>query len=493
MEKPKTAIRPTRAENYAEWYQAVVKAAELAEAAPVRGCMVIKPWGYALWEQIQGPLDSMLKQAGYQNFYCPLFIPVSFLEREAAQVEGFAKECAVVTHHRLVADAQGKLVPDGPLEEPLIVRPTSETIINEMMAKWIQSYRDLPLLLNQWANVVRWELRPRMFLRTAEFLWHEAHTAHADAADAAAAVVVARQVYATFLQEYLAIPAVMGEKPESERFPGALHTYTFEAMMQDGKALQACTVHFLGQNFAKAFDIKFLDAAGQEALAWTTSWGLTTRTIGALIMTHGDDDGLCLPPKIAPLQVVILPLIHAEQDKEALLAYASMLQQRLQALGLRVTVDTSEGRAGDKAWRWVKRGVPLRVELGKRELEQGQVCYSQRHLAYGTRVVEPLEAFITALPGLLQQMQVYYYERALSFQKQHTQVVTSLEALYAAFQTGSGFVIAPWGGDADSEARLKQELQVTARCLPDSFAGQRGTCIFTAQPGAVYTLFARAY
>ncbi|NLB59698.1 MAG: proline--tRNA ligase, partial [Lentisphaerae bacterium] len=330
--QPTTAIKPLRSEDYPEWYQQVIRAGDLAELSPVRGCMVIKPWGYSLWENIQRVLDGKFKATGHRNAYFPLFIPLSFLEKEAEHVEGFAKECAVVTHHRLEADAEGKLVPAGPLEEPLVVRPTSETIIGAMFAKWVQSYRDLPLLINQWANIVRWEMRTRMFLRTTEFLWQEGHTAHASQEEARAETEQMLRVYADFAEDYLAMPVIMGEKTAAERFPGAVSTYSIEAMMQDRKALQAGTSHFLGQNFARAAAIKFLDAAGQEQYAWTTSWGVSSRLIGGLIMTHSDDDGLVLPPRLAPAQAVILPVLHRDTEQAEVLAYCERLAAELREL-----------------------------------------------------------------------------------------------------------------------------------------------------------------
>ena len=353
--KPKTAISPTRQEDYPEWYQQVIRAADLAELSPVRGCMVIKPWGYSLWENIQRVLDGMFKETGHQNAYFPLFIPMSYLEKEAQHVEGFAKECAVVTHHRLEADKKGGLKPAGPLEEPLVVRPTSETIIGEMFAKWVQSYRDLPLLINQWANVVRWEMRTRMFLRTTEFLWQEGHTVHATAEEAMQETRLMLDIYADFAENYMAMPVIKGEKTEIERFPGAVRTFCIEAMMQDRKALQSGTSHFLGQNFARASNIKFLNKEGAEEFAWTTSWGVSTRLIGALIMTHSDDDGFVLPPKLAPAHVVVLPIIHDDSAKSEILSYADRIAKelRLQSFAGRKVegvVDTREMRGGTKFW-----------------------------------------------------------------------------------------------------------------------------------------------
>lgn len=494
------AITPSRAENYPEWYQQVVKAAELAEVAPVRGCMVIRPWGYALWEQIQQRLDKMIKSCGYENFYCPLFVPLSFLQREAQHVDGFAKECAVVTHHRLETDENGKLIPAAPLEEPLIVRPTSEAIIGDVFSRWVNSYRDLPLLMNQWANVVRWEMRPRLFLRTTEFLWQEAHTVHASAEEAFAEAKRALEVYKTLVQDYLAVPVIAGEKTANERFPGALNTYTLEAMMQDGKALQNCTSHFLGQNFAKAFNIKFLSAAGSEEFGWTTSWGLTTRTIGSIVMTHGDDDGLVLPPRIAPLQVVILPLVHKDADKQNILTYcdevAAMLrQQTFAGEEIRVKIDTSEGRSGDKAWRWVKKGVPVRVEIGSKELAQRGVYIGRRDQEYRSKAMQDVATFVASIGQLLQEMQLNMFKRAQQFKQQNIQTVTSKAEFYEFFTTNkqAGFVRAPWSGDSASEEAIKTELKVTARCIPTATATESGTCVFTGSKAAPITIFGRSY
>src|SRR5687768_17259892 len=372
---PRTAIAPTRDENYAEWYQQVIRAADLAENSAVRGCMVIKPWGYSLWENMQRTLDDMFKATGHQNAYFPLFIPLSFLQKEAAHVEGFAKECAVVTHHRLEAGPDGKLRPAGELEEPLIVRPTSETIIGDAFSRWVQSYRDLPLLINQWCNVVRWEMRTRMFLRTAEFLWQEGHTAHATKEEAVEETMRMLEVYATFVEQHLALPVIRGKKTDSERFPGAVDTYCIEAMMQDRKALQAGTSHFLGQNFARASGIKFQDKDEKEQHAWTTSWGMSTRLIGALIMAHGDDDGLVVPPRVAPTHVVVLPIYRDDAGRQRVLAYCDELARALRAeryedRPVEVEIDDRDLRGGEKSWSWIKRGVPLRVEVGPRDVEQ---------------------------------------------------------------------------------------------------------------------------
>ena len=369
----KTAITPTRAEEFPEWYQQVIKAAELAENSPVRGCMVIKPWGWGIWERVQRTLDLKIKATGHENAYFPLFIPLSFLEKEAEHVEGFAKECAVVTHHRL-EQKDGKLVPTGELDEPLVVRPTSETIIGDSFSKWVKSYRDLPLLINQWANVVRWEMRPRLFLRTAEFLWQEGHTVHASEEDARREVFVAVEMYRELIEDALAIPVILGEKPEGERFPGAVTTITLEAMMQDRKALQAGTSHYLGQNFARAQDIKFLTSEGQNEFAHTTSWGVSTRLIGGMIMAHGDDDGLRVPPRVAPKHVVILPVVPTAEKQGEVFAYAESIAASLRTLSyggepVVVHVDKRDMRGGDKNWQWIKKGIPIRIEAGPRDIE----------------------------------------------------------------------------------------------------------------------------
>ncbi|MCB0324220.1 MAG: proline--tRNA ligase, partial [Bdellovibrionales bacterium] len=369
----RTAITPTRSEDYPEWYQQVIRAAEMAENSPVRGCMVIKPWGWGIWENIQQALDHRIKATGHENAYFPLFIPVSFLEKEAKHVEGFAKECAVVTHHRL-EERDGKLIPTGELEEPLIVRPTSETIIGDSFSKWIKSYRDLPLLINQWANVVRWEMRPRLFLRTAEFLWQEGHTAHADEADARREVQVAIDMYRELVEDELAIPVIIGEKPESERFPGAVATFSLEAMMQDRKALQAGTSHYLGQNFARAQNIRFLNAEGNLEFAHTTSWGVSTRLIGGMIMTHGDDDGLRVPPRVAPKHAVLLPVVPKPEFEGKVFEAVDRLHADLQGVSyhgrpLVVQVDRRDIRGGEKNWQWIKKGIPIRIEMGPRDID----------------------------------------------------------------------------------------------------------------------------
>lgn len=495
----KTAITPTREQDYPEWYQQVIKAADLAEVSPVRGCMTIKPWGYAIWETIQRILDDELKATGHKNIYFPLLIPVSFLEKEAEHIEGFAKECAVVTHYRLAKNEEGKLVPTSPLEDPYIIRPTSETIIGEAFSRWIQSYRDLPLLINQWANVMRWEMRTRLFLRTSEFLWQEGHTAHASPEDAQAETLRMLDLYARFAEEVMAMPVIKGEKSESERFPGAVNTYCIEAMMQDRKALQAGTSHFLGQNFSRAFNIRFLSKEGQDTHAWTTSWGVSTRLIGGLIMTHSDDNGLVLPPKLAPIHVVILPILHKEEQREAILNYCETLKQQLQKLtyghrSVQVEIDTRELTGGEKAWNHVKKGVPIRLEIGMKECEGKTVFVGRRDKDYKERYTQSSEAFIETLPTILDEIQQTLLTRARAFQKDNTIEINSKEDLYHYFEkTPGGFALAHWSGDPAIEATLKADLNVTLRCIPLVETPVPGKCIFTGQHSPQRVIFAKAY
>lgn len=493
----KTAITPTRDQNFAEWYQQVIKNADLADNSPVRGCMVIKPWGYAIWQNLQRILDQDIEATGHENIYCPIFIPKSFLEKEAQHVDGFAKECAVVTHHRLQQTEDGKLEPAGKLEEPLIVRPTSEAIIGEMFSKWVQSYRDLPLLTNQWANIVRWEMRTRLFLRTSEFLWQEGHTAHETAEEAKEETLKMLDVYRAFAEDVLAIPVITGEKTRSETFPGADNTYCIEAMMQDGKALQAGTSHFLGQNFSKTFEIKYLDRDNKEQLVWTTSWGVSTRLIGALIMTHSDDDGLIVPPRIAPAHIVIMPTAH-KGDKQAILDYCEALATKLRQIpyhntNIKVKIDTADESTGTKAWKWVKKGVPVRIEVGPREVENNAVFVGYRHKAYKDRSAVPQDEFIDQLTDNLDNMQTEMLERARQFQTSHTQHVDSKEAFYEFFKNNTGFVTAYFVDDEKVEQQIKADLKVTTRCMPFSADGQTGQCIFTGKEGARLTVFAKAY
>lgn len=499
-QKAKTAITPTRAEDYPEWYQQVIKAAELAEVSVTRGCMIIKPWGYAIWENIQRILDEQLKATGHKNVYFPLLIPVSFLEKEAAHIDGFAKECAVVTHHRLEKDAEGKLIPAGELEDPYIIRPTSETIIGEAFSRWIQSYRDLPMLVNQWANVMRWEMRTRMFLRTSEFLWQEGHTAHATPEEAREETLKILDLYANFVEEYMAMPVIKGEKTESERFPGADSTYCIEAMMQDKKALQAGTSHFLGQNFSRACEIKFLSAAGKEEFAWTTSWGVSTRLIGGLIMTHSDDNGLIMPPKIAPVHVVILPILHKEEQKTEILDYCNKLAEEIRTQqyanrNIIVEIDTRELTGGEKAWSWVKKGVPFRVEIGMKECQNNSVFVGRRDKEYKERVGQYKNEFIATLTQQLDVIHNTLLERARKFRDSNTVEMHNEKDFYEFF-TGEkgGFALAHWNGSAAVEAKIKQDLNVTIRCIPMvEGKPQSGKCIFTGESSPQQVIFAKSY
>ena len=496
---PKNAISPTRSENYPEWYQQVVKAADLAETSDVRGCMVIKPWGYAIWENIQRQLDAMFKATGHENAYFPLFIPMSFLEKEAEHVEGFAKECAVVTHHRLEPDGAGGLqpAPSAKLEEPLIVRPTSETIIGATFARWLESYRDLPILINQWANVVRWELRTRMFLRTAEFLWQEGHTVHATEEEAREETRQMLDVYAEFAEQHMAMPVIKGEKTEGERFPGAVATYSIEALMQDRKALQAGTSHFLGQNFAKAQEIKFQNQEGQEVYAWTTSWGVSTRLVGGLIMTHSDDDGLVLPPKLAPAHVVIMPIYKSDDQRAEVLAYCESLKDELTAQRyndepVRVRIDDRDIRGGGKKWQWVKRGVPIRVEVGPRDIAEGKVAATRRDEA---KPNFPQRAeFVANLTKTLADLQQSLFDRAAQAREEASVQIDTIEEFDKFFAEGSpgGLAYCHFVDGPEMEAKLKA-LKVTARCIPLSAEQESGKCIFTGAASERRGVFARAY
>lgn len=516
---PKTAITPTRGEDYAEWYQQVVRAADLAETSPVRGCMVIKPWGYAIWENIQRELDAMFKATGHKNAYFPLFIPKSFLEKEAEHVEGFAKECAVVTHHRLVAGPGGGLVPDpkAELEEPLIVRPTSETIIGAAFASWVQSYRDLPLLINQWANVVRWELRTRLFLRTSEFLWQEGHTAHATAEEARAETKQMLDVYATFAEDFMAMPVLRGPKTASERFPGAVDTYAIEAMMQDRKALQAGTSHFLGQNFAKASGIKFHTREETEEYAWTTSWGASTRLVGGLIMTHADDDGLVLPPRLAPAHVVILPVFRGDETRDKVLGYIDELAKELRAQRVfgkpvEVEVDKRDLRGGEKQWEWVKKGVPLRVEVGPRDVDGAAVMVARRDRSTKDKASMPRGELVSRVGAILEEMQAGLFAKARAFRDENARVIDARAEFDAFFTPKSknedkpeihgGFALSPWCGEGACEAQIKDALKVTIRCVPEAgFSGaswegrmaDKGACVVCGKPSERRVVFAKSY
>ena len=499
----KNAITPTRSEDYPEWYQAVIKAAELAEVSPVRGCMVIKPWGYGIWENMQRVLDEKFKETGHENAYFPIFIPKSFLEKEAEHVEGFAKECAVVTHHRLEEGADGGLVPAGPLDEPLVVRPTSETIIGHMFAKWVQSHRDLPILINQWCNVVRWELRTRLFLRTAEFLWQEGHTAHATSEEAWEETRQMLDVYADFAENTMAMPVIKGEKTAGERFPGAVSTLTIEAMMQDRKALQAGTSHFLGQNFSKAQDIKFQSEAGQLEHAWTTSWGVSTRMVGALIMSHSDDDGLVLPPKLAPKQIVILPIYRSDEERAAVLEYCDSLKQeigsqRYHDRRLQVMIDDRDLRGGEKKWYHVKRGVPLRLEIGPRDIAENKVFVGRRDQPKSTGMDR--QELVANVINMLDEMQQGMFDRALQIRKDNTHEVNSLDEFKKFFTPKNAKRPEIHGGfaychfvDCDEVEQICKDLKVTIRCIPLEGNEAKGTCIFTGQPSQGRAIFAKSY
>ncbi len=494
------AISPTRAENYPEWYQEIIKAADLAENSPVRGCMVIKPWGYALWENMQRVLDGMFKATGHVNAYFPLLIPLSFLEKEAEHVEGFAKECAVVTHHRLKAGPDGKLRPDpeSQLEEPHIIRPTSETIIGHMYAKWVQSYRDLPILMNQWANVMRWEMRTRIFLRTAEFLWQEGHTVHATAEEAVEETLRMLDVYEDFAQNYMAMPVIKGQKTPDERFPGAVDTYTIEAMMQDRKALQAGTSHFLGQNFAKASNIKFLNKEGVEQFAYTTSWGVSTRLIGGLIMTHGDDNGLVLPPKLAAVHVILLPIYRNDDERVQVMEYVRSLEKELRAQSyngepVRVKIDDRDIRGGEKAWMAIKQGIPVRVEIGPRDIAKGEVFFGRRDKGPREKASVPRAQFVAEIGKTLEEIQDNLFERAKKFRDENTKHVNSLKEFEEFFaDEGGGFAVAHWSPKAIGHEILPK-LKVTPRCIPLGFPREKGRCIFTGEETDTRVIFAKAY
>jgi prolyl-tRNA synthetase len=512
---PKTAITPTRADDYAEWYQQVVRAGDLAENSPVRGCMVIKPWGYAIWENIQRELDRMFKQTGHKNAYFPLFIPKSFLEKEAEHVEGFAKECAVVTHHRLIAGPNGGLIPDpaAELEEPLVVRPTSETIIGAAFASWVQSYRDLPLLINQWANVVRWELRTRLFLRTTEFLWQEGHTAHATAAEAVDETMKMLGVYATFAEDFMAMPVIRGKKTDSERFPGAVDTYCIEAMMADRKALQAGTSHFLGQNFAKASNIVFQSKEETREHAWTTSWGVSTRLIGGLVMTHSDDDGLVLPPRLAPAHAVILPVYRGDDSKAKVDEYidalvAELRAQRFGGRDVEIEIDRRDVRGGDKMWEWVKKGVPLRIEVGPRDVDSGSVMVARRDRSPKDKQSLTRAELVGTITAILDDMQKGMLAKARAYRDAAAQVIDDRKAFDAYFtpknerEIHGGFALSGWCGDAKCETDAKEALKVTIRCIPmGGYEGapwaaalaDKGTCVMCGKPSERRVIFAKAY
>lgn len=514
MSNIRHALNIKREDDFAAWYQEVISAADMAEDSGVRGCMVIKPWGYGIWERIQRLMDDRIKAAGVQNCYFPIFIPLKNFEREAEHVEGFAKEMAVVTHHRLIADGKGGLVPDpeAKLEEPLVVRPTSETIIGDAMARWIQSWRDLPLLTNQWANVVRWEMRTRMFLRTSEFLWQEGHTAHENREDALKETHRALEMYRACAEEDLALPVITGEKPENERFPGAVETWSIEGMMQDGKALQAGTSHYLGTNFAHAAGIKYQDREGSEQFCHTTSWGVSTRLIGSVIMTHGDDDGLRVPPKIAPFQVVILPMLRETPEDEALLTYCEELRSALvsqQACGepIRVLLDSRPGKAAGKRWDWVRKGAPLIVEIGPRDMAEGKVALLRRDALWNVENGKPAfqfverDAFKASAASLLEEIQDGLFAEARERRDANiTRGVRSMDEV-AAFYSGDakypGWLEVQWSkpsGDAlERVVEMLKAYKLTIRNVPRDAAPADGNCIFTGEPAVERILIAKAY
>ncbi|GAB2539709.1 proline--tRNA ligase [Spirosoma aerophilum] len=485
---------PSRSENYSEWYNELIKRADLAENSAVRGCMVIKPYGFAIWEKMQRALDDMFKETGHQNAYFPLFIPKSFLSKEASHVEGFAKECAVVTHYRLknAEDGSGVIVdPEAKLEEELIVRPTSETVIWSTYKNWIQSYRDLPLLINQWANVVRWEMRTRIFLRTTEFLWQEGHTAHATAEEAQFETRQMLDIYAQFAEEWMALPVIKGTKTANERFAGADDTLCIEAMMQDGKALQAGTSHFLGQNFAKAFDVQFLNKQNQLDYVWGTSWGVSTRLMGALIMGHSDDDGLVLPPKLAPIQVVIVPIYRTEEQLESLSAKIQPLVKELKKAGISVKYDDSD--ANKPGWKFAEyelRGVPVRLAMGGRDLENGTVEIARRDLK--TKETVPFDGLTERIKALLDDIQETIYKKAHMFRQDNTFKVDTFGQFQEQLEKG-GFLLAHWDGTSETEEAIKEATKATIRCIPFDQEAEEGVDVFSGKPSKGRVVFARAY
>lgn len=484
-----------REENYSSWYNELVMKADLAENSAVRGCMIIKPYGYAIWEKIQTVLDNMFKETGHQNAYFPLLIPKSFLSKEADHVEGFAKECAVVTHYRLknAEDGKGVVVdPTARLEEELIIRPTSETIIWNTYKNWIQSYRDLPILCNQWANVMRWEMRTRLFLRTAEFLWQEGHTAHATKQEAEFETKQMIDVYAKFAEEWMAMPVIQGVKSESERFAGALDTYTIEALMQDGKALQSGTSHFLGQNFAKAFDVKFTGKDGKEEYVWATSWGVSTRLMGALIMAHSDDNGLVLPPKLAPIQVVAVPIYRNDEQLVAITEKLAPILDALKEKGIAVKLDDSDTKKpGWKFAEYELKGIPVRLAMGGRDLENGTIEVARRDTL--SKQTLPIENVAAHIVELLEEIQTNIYEKARNYRDAHITEVDSYEEFKELLETKGGFFSAHWDGTAATEQRIKDETKATIRCIPLDNKKEEGKCMVTGKPSTQRVLFAKAY
>ena len=485
---------PKRAENYSEWYNEIVKRADLAENSAVRGCMVIKPYGFAIWEKMQRALDDMFKATGHVNAYFPLFVPKSFLEKEEEHAEGFAKECAVVTHYRLKANPDGKgliVDPNAKLEEELIIRPTSETVIWNTYKNWIQSWRDLPLLINQWCNVVRWEMRTRLFLRTTEFLWQEGHTAHSTKVEAVEETERMLGVYATFAEDWMAMPVLRGAKTPNERFAGAEDTLCIEALMQDGKALQAGTSHFLGQNFAKSFDVKFVNKENQLEFAWATSWGVSTRLMGALIMAHSDDNGLVLPPKLAPIQVVIIPIYKTPEDLATISEKVNPIFEQLKAAGVSVKYDDSDNqRSGWKFAEYELRGVPIRLGLGMRDLEAGMIEVARRDTL--TKESISLDTVVDTVNNLLEEIQQAVFDKALKFREENTHRIDTWEAFQSQIEKG-GFILAHWDGTSETEEKIKNETKATIRCIPLDASEEDGKCVYSGSPSYRRVIFARAY
>ncbi|MCE1198612.1 MAG: proline--tRNA ligase [Marinilabiliales bacterium] len=485
----------TKEENYSQWYNDLVTKSDLAENSAVRGCMVIKPYGYAIWEKMQAALDQMFKDTGHENAYFPLFIPKSFFSKEASHVDGFAKECAVVTHYRLKNDAEGKGIivdPEAKLEEELIVRPTSETIIWSTYKNWVQSYRDLPILVNQWANVVRWEMRTRMFLRTAEFLWQEGHTAHETKEEALAETEKMINVYADFVENYMAVPVIKGAKSEHERFAGALETYSIEALMQDGKALQSGTSHFLGQNFAKAFDVQFSSREGKLEYVWATSWGVSTRLIGALIMAHSDNNGLVLPPRLAPIQVVIVPIYKSLEQLDLISVKVKELVAQLKKLGIRVKYDDRDSqRPGWKFAEYEMKGVPVRLAIGPRDLENGTIEIARRDTL--EKKVEQLDGLAAKVADLLEEIQHHVFTKALKYREEHTTKVDTWDEFKEQLKNNPGFILAHWDGTSETEAAIKEETKATIRCIPFDSPEEQGVCIYSGKPSSKRVLFALSY
>jgi prolyl-tRNA synthetase, family I len=485
---------PKRSENYSEWYNEIVRRADLAENSAVRGCMIIKPYGYAIWEKMQRALDDMFKETGHVNAYFPVFVPKSFLEKEEEHAEGFAKECAVVTHYRLKANPDGKgliVDPNAKLEEELVVRPTSETVIWNAYKNWIQSWRDLPILINQWANVVRWEMRTRIFLRTAEFLWQEGHTAHATREEAIEETEKMLDVYATFAHEWLALPVIKGAKTPNERFAGAEETLCIEALMQDGKALQAGTSHFLGQNFARSFDVQFTNKEGKLEYAWATSWGVSTRLMGALIMAHSDDNGLVLPPKLAPIQVVIIPIYRGEEDLAKVSERVQPIFEALKAKGISVRYDDDDKqRSGWKFAEYELKGVPVRLAMGMRDLENGTIEVARRDTL--TKETRPVEGIADYVEKLLVEIQDNIYQKALKFREENTFSVDTWDEFKERIEKG-GFIMAHWDGTPETEEKIKEETKATIRCIPFNAVEEAGKCVYTGKPSSRRVVFARAY